>query len=111
MKRENIISIYNNIPKVVLARPLNDPLEYYRFRSCNAYIASELITVRDDETEKDHEIRLIKSYNTIVAFYDYDTNTFCEIGKFSRTTSKQLTQIHSQEFRSSKRVNAMHILW
>ena len=111
MTRESIISIYNNIPKVVLARPLFDPLTYYQFRSCNAYIANEYITVRDDETGEDHEIRLIKSYNTTVAFYDYDTNSFCEIGKFSRTTSKQLTQIYNQEYPRSERVNAMHIMW
>ena len=111
MTKENIISIYENIQKEVVTRPTNDPIEFYRFRSCNAYIAEDLIDIEDSTDGTVHSIRLIKSYDTIVAFYDYDNNVFCEIGKFSPTTSKQLTQIYNQEFRNSERINAMHIKW
>ena len=111
MTKENIISIYNNILEEIKVRPSNDPITYHRFRSCNAYIADELIDVQDDTDGTIHSVRLIKSYDTIVAFYDYDNDVFCEIGKFSPTTSKQCTQIYNQEFRNSERINAMHIKW
>ena len=111
MTRESIISIYNNINRVEGERPYNDPLRWERFRSCNAYIAHEPITVRDDETGEWHTIRVIKSYNTKVAFYDYTTQCFCEIGKFSVTTSKQCTQIYNTYY-GGDRVNAMHyVAW
>lgn len=111
MTRESIISIYNNIPRVIMERPLSDPLKYNRFKSCNAYIASEEITVKDGETNTWHRVRVIKSYNTVVAFYDYNEHCFCEIGKFSRTTSKQLTQIFNTYYYGDGRLNAMHIVW
>lgn len=110
MKRESIISIYNNSFKAVLEFPYNKPLKYDRFNYCNAYIACDTIPVKDDETDTWHTIRLIKSYNTVVAFYDETTHCFCEIGKFSRTTSKQLSQIYNKYY-GGKRVNAMHIIW
>ena len=105
MTKENIIRIYNNIQKT------GEKVDYYRFRNCNAYISETYVDIIDGETGECNTVRLIKSYDTIVAFYDYDSNCFCEIGKFSRTTSKQLTQIYNQEFRNSERVNAMHIIW
>ena len=106
MTKENIISIYNNIEATLREFPKN----FERFRSCNAYLATEPLTVKCDATNEWHSIRVIKSYDTIVAFYDYTTQCFCEIGKFSRTTSKQLTQIFNQYY-VGERVNAMHIMW
>ena len=35
---------------------------------------------------------LLKSYDTIVGVYDIDNDTFYELGKYSPTTSKQVTQ-------------------
>lgn len=111
MTKESIISIYNNINRVEGERPYNDPLKWNRFRSCNAYLAHEPITVPDENGEE-HLILVVKSYNTKVAFYDYTTHCFCEIGKFSRTTSKQCTQIFNTHFVGADRVNAMHyIAW
>ena len=46
---------------------------------------------------------LIKSYNTIVGIVDVQDNEFFEIGKYSPTTSKQITQIHNSMFRSCNR--------
>ena len=106
MKKENIISIYNNIPKTLAEFPVT----FSRFRSCNAYIADKTLTVFDDESKTWNTVTLIKSYETIVAFYNHNTHCFCEIGKFSRTTSKQLTQIYNT-FYGGERINAMHITW
>ena len=41
---------------------------------------------------------LIKSYNTIVGIVDDQEADFFEIGKYSRTTSKQMTQIYNSRF-------------
>ena len=45
-----------------------------------------------------HYIILFKSYNTIVGFVDCSETIFYEIGKYSRTTSKQMTQIYNMLF-------------
>ena len=54
-----------------------------QFRSCNAYISNCLF----------NRYFLIKSYNTIVAVIDDQEGLLYELGKWSRTTSKQVTQI------------------
>lgn len=110
MGRESIISIYNNSFGVEKERRYNNPMVYTRFRHCNAYIANECLVVKDDTDKTLHTIKWIKSYNTIVAFYDYTKNCFCEIGKFSATTSKQCTQIFNEYFHGD-RVNAMYYMW
>lgn len=107
MTRESIISIYNNSFAVEGERPYNKPMTYTRFNYCNAYIADECLVVKDNTDNTYHTIRMIKSYNTKVAFYDYTSQCFCEIGKFSRTTSKQCTQIFNKYYYGD-RVNAMH---
>lgn len=65
-----------------------------RFHSCNAYVSEEL----------DDRYILIKSYSTIVGIADTETKEFLEIGKYSRTTSKQCTQIYNQRFRNYTRL-------
>ena len=107
MTKENIISIYNNIKEEMR----ETPVKFDRFRSCNTYIASDYLTVKDDTDNTYHSVRVIKSYETIVAFYDCTEHCFCEIGKFSPTTSKQLTQIYREYYSSTQRVNAMYIIW
>lgn len=110
MSKESVISIYNNSFGVELKRPFNKPMTYTRFCLCNAYIADECLEVKDDTDNTYHTIRMIKSYDTKVAFYDYTTKCFCEIGKFSRTTSKQCTRIFNRYYKGD-RVNAMHYHW
>ena len=54
-----------------------------RFRNCNAYISSCIV----------NRYFLVKSYNTIVAVIDDQLGELYELGKWSRTTSRQVTQI------------------
>lgn len=58
--------------------------KFNRIRSMNAYTT--------DAIEIDgNYYRFLKSYNTIVGIVDYSNNTFTEFGKYSVTTSKQVT--------------------
>lgn len=54
-----------------------------RFRNCNAYVSSCIL----------NRYFLVKSYNTIVAVIDDQQGELYELGKWSRTTLKQVTQI------------------
>ena len=54
-----------------------------RFRHCNAYISSCIL----------NRYFLVKSYATIVAVIDDQQGELYELGKWSKTTSKQVTQI------------------
>ena len=56
-----------------------------QFRKCNAYISSCIY----------NRYFLVKSYNTIVAVIDDQNGELYELGKWSRTTSKQVTQIYN----------------
>ena len=70
-------------------------IDWCQFNYCNAYTtggALELVVIGDTE----YWVQPIKSYNTIVAFA-YQ-GQFYEIGKYSRTTSKQVTQIYNRFF-------------
>ncbi len=66
--------------------------KFHLVRSMNAYI-TDLVIINDKI------YRFVKSYDTIVAIYDYDENTYTEFGKYSVTTSKQVTVIFNIEFR------------
>ena len=66
-------------------------ITWKRIKTRNFYISN---TFRYNN----HYIILFKSYNTIVGFVDYTENVFYEIGKYSRTTSKQMTQIYNTLF-------------
>jgi hypothetical protein len=63
-------------------------LKWVQFHRCNAYISDVI----------DDRYRLIKSYATVVGIADCDTLDVWEIGKYSQTTSKQVTQICNQVF-------------
>ena len=69
-------------------------IEWERFNYCQAY-TSNLINNR---------YYLIKSYSTVVGIVDTFTNEIIELGKYSRTTSKQFSQIHNQVFRGYERI-------
>ena len=51
----------------------------------------------------DGQYFLIKSYATIVGLVDMDENKYYEIGKYSPTTSRQMTQIHRSNFSNCER--------
>lgn len=63
--------------------------KWNRFRNCNAYVSGVV----------EGRYQLIKSYRTIVAMVDNATSTVYEFGKYSQTTSKQITQIINSMFR------------
>lgn len=77
----------NMVARILENKLYNDIIntKWKRFRHCNAYI-SEVIRNR---------YYVIKSYNTIVAFIDDQTGELFELGKWSRTTSKQVTMIYN----------------
>ena len=58
-------------------------ITWKRFRNCNAYISNCIL----------NRYFLVKSYNSIVAVIDDQEGELYELGKWSRTTSKQVTQI------------------
>lgn len=58
-------------------------ITWKRFRHCNAYISNCIL----------NRYFLVKSYNTIVAVIDDQEGELYELGKWSTTTSKQVTQI------------------
>lgn len=64
-----------------------------QFNHCNAYISNCI----------NNRFFLIKSYNTIVGIVDDQEAQIFEIGKYSRTTSKQFTQIHRKMFSDCER--------
>ena len=66
---------------------------WMQFNHCNAYISNCI----------DNRFFLIKSYNTIVGIVDDQQGEIFEVGKYSRTTSKQFTQIHNQMFSDCNR--------
>ena len=68
-----------------------DNMTIKRIKTRNFYISN---TFRYN----DHYIILFKSYNTIVGFVDCTESIFYEIGKYSKTTSKQMTQIYNMLF-------------
>lgn len=72
----------------------NSNIEWTRFNYCQAYTSNLL----------QNRYYLIKSYNTIVGLVDTFNNEVIELGKYSRTTSKQFTQICNQVFRGYNRV-------
>lgn len=67
-----------------------------RFNQCNAYTGNMFYITDDDG--KVHKCIPIKSYRTIVGFADTTDDIIYEYGKYSRTTSKQFSQISHQVF-------------
>ena len=61
---------------------------WQQFNHCNAWVSGCI----------KNRFFLIKSYQTIVGIVDDQEADFFEIGKYSRTTSKQVTQIYNSMF-------------
>lgn len=82
---------------------LNKVAEHYKgtdfvqFNHCNAWVSVPIYCSALDFT-----FQLVKSYNTIVGIVDHDNKEYIALGKWSRTTSKQQTQIHRQIFSNYK---------
>lgn len=76
-----------------------------RFNYCQAWTTFSWHNVTSVCNGKDVLALPVKSYNTIVAFMlsTVDSNgnellEFYEVGKYSRTTSKQVTQIYNSRY-------------
>lgn len=76
-------------------------IEWFRFNHCNAYTTEgALVNVTIGNNE--YFVMPIMSYETVVAFV-YNHIVY-EIGKYSRTTSKQVTQICNTYFSDYERI-------
>ena len=76
-------------------------IDWVRFNYCNAYTTGGAlveVTIGND----DYYVMPILSYTTVVGFV-YDGVVY-EIGKYSRTTSKQFTQICNSLYYNCERV-------
>ena len=72
-----------------------------QFRSCQAYIGDmQVVTIGNE----DYFVTPFRSYDTIVAYIDFDTKVLYEVGKYSQTTSKQVTQYFGQQKQANERV-------
>lgn len=71
-------------------------IKWSRFRSTNAYLGD---FYRVNVDGKDYIVLPYRSYDTVVAF-TYLLG-FYEVGKYSRTTSKQVTQIYNEFYGNS----------
>lgn len=68
--------------------PMCLSIEWHQVGKKNAYVSQCL----------QNRFFLIKSYSTIVGIVDDQEADFFEIGKYSPTTSKQMTQIYNSRF-------------
>lgn len=91
MTREQAIEKKNEL----MGKPEAWGLAWRQFNHCQAYTATY-----------NSKWDIIKSYSTIVGIVDKDEQVMYELGKWSRTTSKQMTQIHNQLYRSYDFVRA-----
>ena len=70
-------------------------IKWNRFNRCNAYIG--VYNKRYD---------IIRSYTTIVGLVDKEEEIMYELGKWSPTTTKQMTTIHRQRYHRCEFVRA-----
>ena len=76
-------------------------IQWTQFRSCQAYIGElTVVTIGND----DYFVHPFRSYETVVAYVDFDTNVLYEVGKYSQTTSKQVTQYYNQVANANERI-------
>ena len=73
--------------------------DYTQFRSCQAWVSTHIFN-----SAYGVNFQLVKSYDTIVAFINLDTKQYIELGKWSRTTSKQVTQIYNALYSDFERL-------
>ena len=79
MTKEQAIELKNKL----MGTPEAMMMKWKRFRRCQAYTANY---------SKRYDI--IKSYTTIVGIVDKEERVMYELGKWSQTTTKQMTLIH-----------------
>ena len=90
IKREEILNLVNTLVET-------NNIEWTRFDSKKAWFSNLL------RTADGHEYRLLKSYETIVVLVDINNGKYYELGKWSSTTSKQVTQFFNEYYRNWER--------
>ena len=77
---------------------------YSRLRHCSAWVGTQMYG--------DKLYRVLKSYSTIVALYDVQTNTIVEYGHFSSTTYHHIAKFSSDmylEYQVRSNIPAYHV--
>lgn len=92
--------IANGIVEILESIKCNN-IPWVQFRYCNAYTTG-YYDICISVNGEDYNVIPIKSYSTIVGFVHM--SVLYEIGKYSRTTSKQITRIYNTYFSDCKRV-------
>lgn len=64
---------------------------WHQFRCCQAWLGDAILYYPNGSKRA----YIIQSYETIVAVYIMDTQEFIRLSRYSRTTSKQCTQIEN----------------
>ena len=77
-----------------------DEFDFQRFKSTKSFYG---FWVDIDTPEVQARVVPIKSYKTIVGYVDCDEEVFYEYGKYTPTTSKQITQLYNTFYRNFKR--------
>lgn len=91
--------LVNDIVNALQAKRFD--IDWVRFNYCNAY-TTEGALIEITIGNEDYYVQPIMSYTTVVGFA-YNEVVY-EIGKYSRTTSKQFTQICNTYFSDYDRI-------
>ena len=78
--------------------------DYSRLRHCTAWVGTQMYG--------DKLYRVLKSYSTIVALYDVQTNTLVEYGHFSSTTYQHISKFRTDmylEYQVRSNIPAYHV--
>ena len=78
--------------------------DYSRLRHCTAWVGTQVYG--------DKLYRVLKSYSTIVALYDVQTNTLVEYGHFSSTTYQHISKFRTDmylEYQVRSNIPAYHV--
>lgn len=79
--------------EMLLEKLLKEEIEWTRFDHKQAWFSNII----------NNRFRLLKSYNTIVVVIDITNHKYYELGKWSPTTSKQVTQFYNRYYSSFER--------
>lgn len=80
----------------------NEKLELRYFKGCEAFVSTdEYVSIDEEHTIK---VYAVVSYDTVVGFIDVATKTLYEYGKYTATTSCQITKILRDWYKGYERV-------
>lgn len=69
-----------------------DKIPFVQFKSTKSWYG-DFVNIYTDDLQA--RVRPVLSYRTIVGYFDCDEEVFYEYGKYTSTTSKQVTQIYN----------------